>query len=89
MEENKEMKEAVDELTGMSKDEELRRLAELREKGIRDKKAEIEFATNKGKQEGIKEGAKEKQIEIAKNMRKKNMKIDDIKEITGLAEEEI
>ena len=34
-----DIKEAVDELTGMSKDEELRRIAELREKAIRDEKS--------------------------------------------------
>lgn len=46
---------------------------------------EIEEATNKGKEEGI----KEKEIEIAKNMLKKKMSIKDISEITGLTEEEV
>ena len=53
MEENKDIKEAVDELTGMSKDEELRRIAELREKAIRDEYAAISLATKRGIEQGI------------------------------------
>ena len=38
MEDNKEIKEAMNELEKISKDKELRRVAELREKAIRDEK---------------------------------------------------
>ncbi len=46
---------------------------------------EIEEATKKGKAEGI----KKKEIEIVKNMLKKEMSIKDISEITGLTEQDI
>ena len=42
-----------------------------------------------GREEGKKEGEKQKQIEIAKKLLQRNMSIEDIKEITGLTEEEI
>ncbi len=38
MEENKEIKKAMDELKQLSQDEELRRVAELKEKAILDEK---------------------------------------------------
>ena len=40
-------------------------------------------------EEGIKEGKKERNKEIAKNMKKKKYSIKEIKDITGLTEEEI
>ena len=49
----------------------------------------LEKARRKEKQNGIEEGAKEKQIEIAKKMIKKGMSIDEIMELTNLSEEEI
>ena len=42
-----------------------------------------------GKNEGIKQGSKEKEINIVKNMKEANYKLEDIKEITGLSIEEI
>ena len=42
-----------------------------------------------GIKEGIEEGAKEKEISIVRNMKKKEYPIEDIKEITGLSIEEI
>ena len=81
MAKNEKIKEAVDELTGMSKDEELRILAELRVKGRRDEYARRQYA--------IKEGITQDKREIAKKMIKKEMKIEDICEITGLAVEEV
>ena len=53
---------------------------------------EIENATNEGKALGIAEGKtlgiaegiKQNKFEIAKNMLKKNMSLEDISEITGL-----
>ena len=44
----------------------------------------LEEGEKKGKEEGLKEGEKNKSIEIAKNMLKKEYKIDDIVEISGL-----
>ena len=59
MAENEKIKEAVEELTGMSKDEELRILAELREKGRRDEYARRQYAIKQGLQEGREQGMKE------------------------------
>lgn len=93
MEENEKIKEAVEELTGMSKDEELRILAELREKGRRDEYARRQYAIKQGlaegRERGLKEGQREEKIKVAKNMLKKDIKVDDIIEITGLTKEEI
>ena len=66
MEDNKKIKEAVDELHIVSKDEELRRIAQLREKAIRDEAAALEFALDKGYAEGMKKGM-EKGMEKRKN----------------------
>ena len=42
-----------------------------------------------GLEEGIKQGSKEKEIEIVRNMKEMNYPIEDIKKITGLSIEEI
>ena len=58
-----------------------------------DKKAMIRFGKKEGKKEGIKEGKiegrKEKEIEIATKLKKLNFPIEQIAEITGLAETKI
>lgn len=79
--ENKEIKEAMNELEEMSKDEELRRVAELREKAIRDEKNGLRHA----RQEGIKEGIEQ----VTKRMINLNHSIEDIMQATGLNKEEI
>lgn len=89
MKANEDIKEAVEELTKMSKDEELRRLAELREKGRRDYNAGISLATERGIEKGIKQGIKQGEIEIAIKMLNKKMTIEDIIELTGLPKKEI
>ena len=81
MEDNQEIKKAMNELEEMSEDEELRRLAELREKAIRDEQNGLRHA----KEEGIKEGI----IEIAKEMKKQNYTNEEIQKITKLTKEEI
>lgn len=43
----------------------------------------------KGFTEGLADGEKKKQIEIAKKMKSKNIPIDEISELTGLSKEEI
>ena len=89
MNENKEIKEAMNELEEMSKDEELRRVAELREKAIKDEANIREHAREEGKTEGKIEGIREKQLEVGKKMKEKNMDIDTIVEITGLKKQDI
>ena len=85
MEDNKEIKEAMNELEKISKDKELRRVAELREKAIRDEKNGLRHA----KEEGIKEGIKEGREQVAKRMLELNIPIQDIIKTTGLQEKQI
>lgn len=75
----------MNELEEMSEDEELRRLAELREKAIRDEKNGLRHAREEGIEEGIKQGIEQ----VAKKMIKLNMTVEDIMNVTGLKEEEI
>ena len=85
MKENEGIKEARDKLEGLSGDERLQRLEELRLKAIMDEKAERRFAIKKG----LEEGKKEEKKELAKKMKEKGIDISIIQEITGFAEEEI
>lgn len=59
MEKNKHIKEAKTELESVSGDYEVRRLAELREKYIRDEHAAREYAIEEGTRIGIEKGLKE------------------------------
>ena len=63
MEENENLKEAVNRLNTLSEDEYLQRIADLREKAIRDEKAiygrEIEIGEEQGLKKGIEQGIKE------------------------------
>ena len=116
MGENEHIRKAIDELEQVSGDEKLRRIAELREKAIRDEQAAMAYAKEhgyndgynsgygEGKKEGREEGRKQgreegreegkkaleqKQIEIAKKLLQKDMKIEEIEDITGLSIEKI
>ena len=85
MSENEEIKKAMIELEEMSEDEELRRLAELKEKAIKDEKS----AKYRWTEEGIKKGI-EKGIErVARKLIELKIPIQDIVIATGLTEEEI
>lgn len=81
MKNNKEIEETMNELEKISKDKELRRVAELREKAIRDEKNGLRHAKEEGKIE--------EKIEIAKRMIEKDIDIDTICEVTGLIKEEV
>ena len=91
------IKKAMDELEEISQDYELRRLAELKEKAIKDESNMIAHAKREGKsegikegkREGIKEGIKQEKIEIAKKLLSLNISIEQIMKITELNEEEI
>ena len=85
MEENKEIKKAMNELEEMSEDEELRRLAELKEKAIIDENLAKIYNREYGRKEGIKEGIKE----MVKKMKAEKIPIEKIIKITELTEEEI
>ena len=93
MAENKNIRKAIEELEQVSGDEKIQRIAELREKAIRDEKAAMAYAKEhgykEGYEEGYEEGIEQKRIEIVKKMIKKNMDLEDIQEIVGLKKEEI
>ena len=77
MEVNKEIKKAKEELEYLTGDEAQRRIAELREKAIRDEKANLR---------GVRE---EEKKNIAKKMLQERIDLNTIKKITGFTEEEI
>ena len=100
MKRNENMKEAREKLDKMSKDEKVRRLAELRQKALMDEReAEytgysngLEDGIKRGFEQGLERGAEkehERILEIAKKMKKRNTDINSIIEITGLRKEEI
>ena len=62
-------------------------MAEWNEKIMTNK--QIKIAHEQGVEEGIKEGAKQEKIEIAKNLLKMNLAIEDIEKATDLSKEEI
>ena len=81
MEENEELKEAVEKLEGMSEDDYMQRIADLREKAILD--------YNSGMGNALRKGIKKGKLETAKKMLEKGMDIDTIIEVTGLSKDEI
>ena len=85
MEENENLKEAVEKLDRISEDEKMQRIIELREKAIRDEHA----IYAKGVDDGIEKGEREKEVQIAKNMLKEKASIEFIIKVTGLTKEEI
>ena len=78
---NKKIQKAEEELNYLTGDAATRRIAELREKGIRDERA----ALNRAKKEGINES----KIAVAKKMLENNETIEIIMKYTGLTEKEI
>ena len=93
MKDNKEIRKAQEELEYLTGDEEEKRLAELREKAIRDEVTnmvgEREEGIQQGEKLGLEKGEKNKAIEIAKRLKQMELKIQDIQKATGLTKEEI
>lgn len=93
MDGNEEIRKAMQELENMSEDDELRWMAELRLKGLRDERAAMNLATKRGLEngmkQGIQQGIQQEKIEIAKKMLKENATIEFIEKVTELTEEEI
>ena len=81
MENVKEIKMAKEELEKIRQDAHDKRVAELREKYIRDQKAIEGYGYDKGE--------KNKAITIAKNLLERNVDVEFVKESTGLSNEEI
>ena len=93
MKNNESMKSAKEKLDTISKDDKLRRIAELREKAILDEKEAEYTGFSKGLEQGRKEGLAEghalRNREIAKNMKSENIDIELIIKLTGLTKKEI
>ena len=85
MEENEELKEAVEKLEGISQDEYMQRIADLREKAILDYNSGMGNALRKGIEQGKEQGKKE----TAKKMLEEKIPIETIIKVTGLSKEEI
>ena len=85
MEKNENMKKAKEKLNTLSADEEIRILAELREKAIRDEKSLKEGYYN----DGIKVGIEQTNKENAKKMKEEGIDVETIIKITNLTKEEI
>jgi len=80
MKDNNLIKEANKELDILSGDEDVRRMAELRQKYV----MEMASAKSDGYDEGLAKGEENKAIDIAKKMLQKKMDVDVICEVTGL-----
>ena len=94
---NKYIRKAKEKLDEINQSEEERRLAEIRERTIRDEMAirdsgyidGMKDGEKKGKIEGKNEGILEAKKEIIKQMIKYNMSIENIIKITNLSKSEI
>lgn len=86
---NEKIKSALDDMEYLTGDEELQRLAELRESSAIDRGLAMSYARKQGIKEGEKIGIKENQIETARKLLKKNVSIGIILEVTGLTKEEL
>ncbi len=80
-----EIRQAKDELIRMSNDKKQRELYDMRANSLRDKISELNAAEKKGREEGREEGAKNKAIEIARNMKLNGLDTETISKITGLS----
>ena len=89
MEKNKNMKQAKEKLNTLSADEEMRILAELREKAILDERSLKNGSYDEGRAEGLAEGLIQKNRENAKKMKEEGINIETIIKITNLTRQEI
>ena len=89
MKKNNDIKDAVIEVHERSKDEQLRRLAELKEKAIMDEKAIYKAGKLRGEKEGISQGELKKSIEIIKNLYSMNLPISQIAQAVDMSETEV
>ena len=86
---NKEIRKINKKLASMSLSNEERNNYEFRLKAIRDEADAIEHATRQGIEQGIEQGQEQEKKETVKRMLRKNVKVEDIVEFTGLNEEEV
>lgn len=83
--ENELIKEAIEQYNVLTGDAEVKRLAEIRMLSEMEEQAALEVAEGKG----LERGEKNEKIRTAKKLKKMKMPIEQIKDITGLSEEEI
>ena len=93
---SKEIKEAVETYEKVTQNKDLRRLAELREKAIRDEislrkyerregmRVGLEKGLREGMREGENKGKKERELEIVKRLKNMGLTIEQIEEATEL-----
>ena len=86
---NKEIEKIKKKLASMSLSQEERNNYEYRLRAIRDEEDAIEFATRKGMEQGIEQGATQKCEEFIIKLLEKNTKTEDIIELTGETKEKI
>ncbi|MGF9912509.1 Rpn family recombination-promoting nuclease/putative transposase [Paenibacillus ehimensis] len=79
------LQKAMDTLEFLSQNEEARRLYEMRQKALHDEASMIDGA----KEEGKRQGKREKEIEVAKNLLEMGMDVAKIAKATGLPENEV
>ena len=89
MEKNEDVKKAVVTVRKMTEDEKLEKIAELREKAIKDEKAIYNTGIREGKELGREEGERRNKIEVIKRMLKDNIDIALIKKYADATDEEI
>ena len=81
MEKNNDIKDAVIEVHERSKDEQLRRIAELKEKAIMDEKAIYKAGRLRGEKESI--------VKIIKNLHSMNLTVSQIAQAVDMSESEV
>ena len=81
MNSNKEIEKAFEELEQVSGNEKLRRIAELKIKGIRDRYDQLDYAKKQGIEQGI--------LVVAKELLKRGISVDEVSDITGLEKSKI
>lgn len=93
MEKNYKIKDATFIVREMSEDEQMQRIADLREKAIMDERATYAAGLDKGIKQGIEQGKSEgiqkTKIEMVQKLRKRNIPISEIAEIVELSEDEV
>ena len=86
---NKTLEKARKEMKYLTGDEEIRRLAELREKWEMDWNSSMDYSKKEGIKEGVTEGRKKERLENAKKMKEEKIPTETIMKITGLTKEEV
>jgi predicted transposase/invertase (TIGR01784 family) len=94
---NPAIAEAWGTIIELSGDERIRAIAESREKALMDMRSIRREGLQEGREEGLQEGLQKgrqegrqgERVDIAKNLLRKNLSIEDVAEITGLTDEEV